>query len=80
MEEFSVVIKTERDVTFKTIFAIALSVFCLYLWKIWTTEMRPPVFSININSTVSFLVTSFHFVVTLCQGNLMTSILEQDNS
>jgi len=36
MEEFSVVIKTERDVTFKTIFAIALSVFCLYLLKIWT--------------------------------------------
>ena len=36
MEEFFVVIKTERDVTFKTIFAIALSVFCLYLLKIWT--------------------------------------------
>jgi hypothetical protein len=34
MEEFSVVIKTERDVTFKTVFAIALSVFCLYLLKI----------------------------------------------
>jgi hypothetical protein len=26
--------KIERDVTFKTIFAIALSVFCLYLLKI----------------------------------------------
>ena len=25
--------KIERDVTFKTIFAIALSVFCLYLLK-----------------------------------------------
>jgi hypothetical protein len=28
--------KIERDVYFKTIFVIALSVFCLYLLKIWT--------------------------------------------